>query len=71
MREDAWGARAGDGNARGGQLGPQLLPRQEAAAHLFGQVVDLLALRSAGPQSESRSRLLRISTTVPVWWVEM
>ena len=71
MGGEAWRARAGDVSGRGGQLGPQLLPRQEAAAHLFGQVVDLLALRSAGPQSESRSRLLPISTTVPVSWVEM
>ncbi len=62
MREDAWGARAGDGSARGGQLGPQLLSKQEVAAHLFGQVVSLLAVRSRQPQSNTEIDVLSNST---------
>ena len=70
MGEEAWCARARDVSARGGQLGPQLPPRQEAAAHLFGQLVGQLARRSPGPLSESKSTPLPIFTTRPVWAVE-
>ena len=45
--QEAWCARARDERAGDGQLGPQQLPGQEAAAHLFGQLVGLLARRSA------------------------
>ena len=70
MGEEAWRARARDVSARGGQLGPQLPPGQEAAAHLFAQLVGLLARRSARPLSESKSRPLPIFTTRLVWWAE-
>ena len=70
MDDEAWRARARDASARAGQLGPQQLPGQEAAAHLFGQLVGLLARRSARPLSESKSRPLPIFTTRPVWWAE-
>ena len=71
MAQEAWCARARDERAGDGQLGPQQLPGQEAAAHLFGQLVGLLARRSARPLSESKSRPLPIFTTRPVWPVEM
>ena len=55
MGGEAWRARAGDVSGRGGQLGPQLLPRQEAAAHLFGQLVDLSPSEAPG-RCRSRGR---------------
>ena len=70
MAQEAWCARARDGRAGDGQLGPQQLPGQEAAAHLFDQLVGLLARRSARPLSESKSRPLPIFTTRLVWWAE-
>ena len=70
MAQEAWCARARDERAGDGQLGPQQLPGQEAAAHLFGQLVGLLARRSARPLSESKLRPLPIFTTRPVWAVE-
>ena len=63
MDDEAWRARARDASAREGQLGPQQLPRQEAAAHLFDQLVGLLARRSPGPLSKSKSTPLPIFTT--------
>ena len=46
----------------GGKLGPQLLSKQEAEAHLFGQVVSLLAVRSRQPQSNTEIDVLSNST---------
>ena len=66
MAQEAWCARARDERAGDGQLGPQQLPGQEAVAHLFGQLVGLLAHRSARPLSESKSRPLPIFSTGPV-----
>ena len=71
MAQEAWCARARDERAGDGQLGPQQLPGQEAVAHLFGQLVGLLAHRSARPLSESKSRPLPIFTTRPICWAEM